>query len=94
MSDGPNNNQRRATLFSDLWNKYIERARFANAEGFNITEQLPEDVMHVLLEGIAPIHIGLFLKELLINNPALSVEAFNHKVKSFSYRRSGFNCVI
>ena len=41
--------------------------------------------MHILLEGVAPAHLGLFLKEILINNPALSVEAFNHKVKSFNY---------
>ena len=60
-------------------------SKIANAEGFNITEQLPEDIMHILLEGIAPVHLGLFLKEILINNPALSVEAFNHKVKSFNY---------
>ena len=56
----------------------------AKAEGFNITE-LPEDIIHILLEGIAHVHLGLFLKEILINNPALSVEAFYHKVKSFNY---------
>ena len=60
-------------------------SKIADAEGFDITEQLPEDIMHVLLEGVAPAHLGLFLKEISINNPALSVEAFNHKVKSFNY---------
>lgn len=38
--------------------------------------------MHVVLEGIAPVHLGLFLKQILVHNPALSIEAFNHKVKS------------
>ena len=47
-------------------------------------EQLPYNIMHVLLEWIAPVHLGLFLK-FLINNPALSVEAFNHNVKSLNY---------
>lgn len=60
-------------------------SKIADAEGFDITEQLPEDIMHVLLEGVAPAHLGLFLKEILIKNPAISVEAFNHKVKSFNY---------
>ena len=40
--------------------------------------------MHVMLEGIAPLHLGLFLKQ-IFTNPALSNEAFNHKVKSFNY---------
>ena len=60
-------------------------SKIANLHGFDITEQLPEDTMHVLLEGIAPIHLGLFLKQILVTTPALSVEAFNHKVKSFNY---------
>ncbi len=56
-------------------------------EPFDVTEQLPEDVMHVLLEGVVPVHIGLFLKEVLFTapRPGLRLEWLNSRIRSFPY---------
>ena len=49
-------------------------SKLASLEPFDITKQLPQDVMHVLLEGIAPIHLGLLLKNILVDNPVCTLK--------------------
>ena len=55
-------------------------------EHFDITKQLPQDVMHVLLEGVAPIHLGLLLKNILVDNPVCSLKQFNDKIRVYPYQ--------
>ena len=38
----------------------------SHLEHFNVTEQLPQDVMHVLLEGVVPLNTGLFLHHMIV----------------------------
>ena len=50
-----------------------------------MTEQVPQDMMHVLLEGVVPIEIGLLLKHAVLEDEAITLEAVNQKIASFSY---------
>ena len=54
-------------------------------EAFDVTEQVPPDVMHVLLEGVVPRHIGQFLKHVVQGEEAISLEELNRKIQSFPY---------
>lgn len=42
--------------------------------------------MHVLLEGVAPIHLGLLLKNILVDNPVCSLKQFNDKIRVYPYQ--------
>jgi hypothetical protein len=43
---------------------YGIESKIAHAEGFNITEELPEHIMHVVLEGIAPARLLLVREQI------------------------------
>ena len=52
---------------------------------FDVTEQVPQDVMHVLLEGVVPIEIGLLLRQAVVEDEAITLAVVNQKIASFPY---------
>ncbi len=51
---------------------------------FDVTAQLPQDLMHILLEGVFPMHIGLLLTH-LIHTLSLTIVEINARISSFPY---------
>ncbi|XP_035231911.1 uncharacterized protein LOC118203734, partial [Stegodyphus dumicola] len=54
---------------------------------FHVTEGLPPDAMHDLLEGIVPYEIALILKHLILDN-YLNFDLLNERIKSFVFKGS------
>lgn len=52
---------------------------------FDVTKQLPQDIMHVLLEGIFPLHMEQLMDYVTNNLCLLSLADINARIKSFSY---------
>lgn len=46
---------------------------------------LPHDVMHDILEGIAPLEMALLLHHIIILNRYLTLEEYNFRLKNFDY---------
>lgn len=42
-----------------------QRSILTDLPAFDVTEQLPQDLMHVLLEGIFPLHLEQFLQYII-----------------------------
>ncbi len=54
---------------------------------FNVASlQIPQDVMHVLLEGVLPLNVRLMLGS-FINDGLFTIDELNDHVKSFEYGR-------
>ncbi len=51
---------------------------------FNLIQQTPQDIMHVILEGIAPLEFKYMLKQLVILGQ-LNLDAFNADIIGFPY---------
>ncbi len=52
---------------------------------FDVTTQLPQDIMHVLLEGIVPVHIGLLLDHIVETLSLLTLPEINARIASYPY---------
>ena len=52
---------------------------------FDVTQQLPQDLMHVLLEGIFPLHLEQLLDYVVNTLSAVSLTDTNSRLLSFSY---------
>ena len=52
---------------------------------FNVTEQLPQDLMHVLLEGVFHIHVNELLKYLVDTLSFMTLAEINHRIMSHPY---------
>ena len=50
------------------------------------TLQMPQDVMHVLLEGVLPLNVSLMMSS-FINDGIITVEELNERIKTFKYGR-------
>lgn len=51
---------------------------------FDVCKCFPEDVMHILLEGVVPYETKLLLK-LLIEDKCLTLNELNSRIESFDY---------
>lgn len=51
---------------------------------FHVVDQLPQDVMHILLEGVVPYELALMLAS-FIDQKYLVVELFNDRITCFAY---------
>ena len=60
------------------------RSVLDNVKYFDVCKCFPEDVMHILLEGVVPYETKLLLK-LLIENKCLTVKELNSRMDSFDY---------
>ena len=53
---------------------------------FNVSDwQLPQDVMHVLLDGVLPLHIKLLLYNFTSVQKLFSVDNFNSRLETFKF---------
>lgn len=51
---------------------------------FDITQQLPQDLMHVMLEGIFPLHMEQLLQYIL-EQSLLTLSEINSRISSFPF---------
>ena len=49
---------------------------------FDVTTQLPQDIMHVLFEGVIPLHMGLLLEHVVHSLRVISLAQLNSRIKS------------
>lgn len=57
-------------------------------EHFHVANsQLPQDVMHVLLEGVIPLEMKLMLNVFIYKKKYFSLQFLNERIKSFPYGR-------
>jgi len=52
---------------------------------FDVTTQLPQDIMHVLFEGVIPLHMGLLLEHVVHSLRVISLAQLNSRIKSHPY---------
>lgn len=58
-------------------------------DDFNVCDgQLPQDMMHILLEGVLPYTIKAMLQSFVCEKHFFSIEYVNHKLLSFKFSRS------
>lgn len=60
------------------------RSELLNAPFFDVCQQLPQDIMHVFLEGVVPYEIKLLL-QLYIEHGHFTMEELNNRIKHFPY---------
>lgn len=60
------------------------RSKLINFPAFNLIQQTPQDMMHVIFEGIAPLEIKCVLKHLVLMGE-LDLDLFNAAVTGFPY---------
>jgi hypothetical protein len=61
------------------------RSLLCSIPGFDVTKQLPLDIMHVLFEGLFHLQIKLFLGHIIDNLQLLTLSEFNHNLKTFNF---------
>ena len=61
------------------------KSALAKFDGFDITDQLPQDIMHLFLEGVCVLHTAVLLKYLIYEEKLLTLDVFNLKVKTYKY---------
>jgi hypothetical protein len=61
------------------------RSLLCSIPGFDVTKQLPLDIMHVLFEGLFHLQIKLFLGHIIDNSQLLTLSEFNHNLKTFNF---------
>ena len=52
---------------------------------FDVTSQLPQDLMHVLLEGVFPLHMEQFLKYIVEDMGVLTLDQINFRIAAYPY---------
>ncbi|XP_066933444.1 uncharacterized protein [Clytia hemisphaerica] len=65
----------------------IGRSALSFLNDFDVTKQLPNDIMHDLLEGVVPYEIKLCL-EALIKDKFFTLEEFNYLLQTFEFSYS------
>ncbi|XP_066911641.1 uncharacterized protein [Clytia hemisphaerica] len=61
------------------------RSPLCKLPNFNITTQLPQDIMHILFEGTVQYELRLVLKELIYTQKAVSLDSVNGSISSHLY---------
>lgn len=60
------------------------RSKLIDFPAFNLIKQTPQDVMHIILEGIAPLEIKCVMKQLILLGQ-LDLDVFNTALTGFPY---------
>lgn len=60
------------------------RSKLLDFPAFDLIEQTPQDIMHIILEGVAPMEIKCVLKYLVLSGQ-LELDMFNSAMQSFPY---------
>ena len=50
--------------------------------------QLPQDIMHTILEGVLPMEVKLMLQAFIVGKKYFSIGFLNQRVTSFTYGKS------
>ena len=54
-------------------------------DNFDVRHCFPEDIMHILFEGVVPCETNCFLKVLIDEKWSLTLKELNHRMESFNY---------
>jgi len=60
------------------------RSQLIDYPAFDLIEQTPQDIMHIILEGVAPMEIKCVLKYLVLSGQ-MELDMFNSAMQSFPY---------
>lgn len=60
------------------------RSVLVDFPAFDLINQTPQDIMHVIFEGVAPMEIKLVLKKMILSGE-LELDAFNSALQNFPY---------
>ena len=52
---------------------------------FDVTQHLPQDLMHVLLEGVFPLHVGQLLQYVIHESKILTLSQINSRILAHPY---------
>lgn len=52
---------------------------------FHVVDQLPQDIMHILLEGIVPYELVLMLISFITDHKYFSLQLLNDRIACFAY---------
>ncbi|XP_034934923.1 uncharacterized protein, partial [Chelonus insularis] len=77
---------------SDFWKKTYginRRSSLMNIPHFDITAGLPQDCMHVLIEGVTEITCRLFLCHIIMNEKLCLLNNINNNISTFNYGHLG-----
>ena len=55
---------------------------------FHVVTQLPQDIMHVLLEGVVPYEVRLMMKSFITEDKLLTLDTLNERISCFCYSSS------
>ena len=55
---------------------------------FHVATMLPQDVMHILFEGVVPRELKLMLANFIETKKIFSLDELNDRIRHFSYGRS------
>lgn len=58
------------------------RSKLTDFPAFDLIEQTPQDIMHIILEGVAPLEIKCVLKYLVLSGQ-MELDMFNSVMQSF-----------
>ncbi|XP_062863880.1 uncharacterized protein LOC134325564 [Trichomycterus rosablanca] len=74
------------TLKSSLKTTYgiNRKSRLIDVPAFDLIRQTPQDIMHVIFEGVAPMEMKLVLKRLILSGN-LELDVFNSAIQNFPY---------
>ena len=61
------------------------RSPLNELDNFNVVHNLPQDIMHILFEGVVPYEISLMLKSFIQTSKYFSLETLNSRICSFTY---------
>lgn len=54
-------------------------------KGFHVVDQLPQDIMHVLFEGVIPYELSLMLTKFITDQKYFSLERLNDRIACYAY---------
>ena len=54
-------------------------------DDFHVVDQLPQDIMHILLEGVIPYEVSLMLIYFVVDKKFLTSIQLNNRIESFAY---------
>ena len=65
------------------------RSPLNRIRGFHVANnQLPQDIMHVILEGVLPLEVKLMLTFFIKHKKYFSIDCLNDRISNFIYGRS------
>ena len=70
----------------------VSRSPLLDIEYFNLITQVPQDIMHVILEGVAQYDIRLIICHYIIDEKVFTLDEFNQALGSFNFGYTERRC--